>query len=64
MVTSIKQNRNFPVFTLINGKSKESSMTCEYTLWFEDGKLVEVRNGFNFICESNSEAWEHFSKLF
>lgn len=64
MVTSKNVSRNFPTWTMVNGREKEGTMTCNYTLWFEEGKLVEIRNEFNFTCERNSDTWEHFSKLF
>ena len=49
--------------TFFDGKKlKTETHNYGYTLWYEGDSLVEVRNGFNFICEPNSEAWEFFNK--
>lgn len=39
-------------------------LKVEYTLWFENDKLVEVRNECNFCIEKNSECWSYFDNKY
>lgn len=61
---AITDTREFPIYIVINGKEKRSTMTCTYKLWFEDKKLIDVRNEFGFSCEKNSDSWAFFSKKY
>lgn len=48
-----------------NGKRMvEEFFTYHYILWFENDKLVEVRNQSGYACETESDTWDYFSKIY
>ena len=44
--------------------TQQKILKVEYTLWFEDDKLVEVRNEGNFCIDKKSECWSYFNNRY
>jgi hypothetical protein len=41
---------------------KYEPVDLEYTLYYQDGKLIDVRNSFNSSVQQGSQIWDHFNK--
>jgi hypothetical protein len=39
----------------------DKKFTVDYTIYLEDGSIVDIRNANGFSVEPNSECWDYFT---
>lgn len=51
-------------YLYFDDRGKERHRKVTYILWFDNTKLVEVRNELGSTVEQQSECWEFFNKKY
>jgi hypothetical protein len=39
-------------------------LSVEYTLFFKNGQIVDIRNEFHYSVEQGSDCWNYFQRKF
>lgn len=56
--------REFMYHPYVNDNGFNRTVKVEYTLWFQDNQLLEVRNEYGYCVEYESGCWEYFNKKY
>ena len=51
------------VYPYIDKNGNQKSVTFNYSIYFKDGKLDDIRNEYGFSVETTSDTWEHFNNI-